>query len=443
MKVFLLMLAVLVLVSCNSNSESSTTQENGQTTGWDFNHDNLAQEQKHRKDDETLTRSQDVESDQSPEDEQTLEETDDQATNNQPNQEETRASRQKDRPSNRTPMALDNTLSGLPITPKSIMANGHGLLIANNMMYSHNIAIFDANTQENLQILSDTVNASDFDMVDLEGEITGAPVEAVWTKDGQYAYVSQYSLANIGAPADDLVTNGTNIAPSVVYRYSVTDQNWDQVIRVGRIPKYLALTPDESKLLVSNWGDSDLSIIDTQTAQEIDRIPLNSAPRGIVVLSDNQTAFVTAMFAHEVYEVNIETGESQLAFSMGEGSRPRHLILDNNEEKMYLTLSGTNELVRFDVETRTEERRSTIGPEPRTMEISADGTALYVVNYHDNSMSKIDIESMTEIQRLPTSIKPIGVSFEPTTNTVWVANYDGNISIFLDDSGEDLLQVKE
>lgn len=77
------------------------------------------------------------------------------------------------------------------------------------------------------------------------------------------------------------------------------------------------------------------------------------------------------------------------------------------------------------------------------MEISADGTALYVVNYHDNSMSKIDIESMKEIQRLPTSIKPIGVSFEPTTNTVWVANYDGNISIFLDDSGEDLLQVKE
>ena len=131
-------------------------------------------------------------------------------------------------PSNTTQLELVDILDGHPITPKSIVSNGQGKLLTNNMMYSHNVALFDAETLQLDHILSDSVDFSTFDVPGYEdyvGEIAGAPVEAVWTDDGQYAYVSNYSLAGVGASADDNCSHGDAITPSVVYRYSLAQQD--------------------------------------------------------------------------------------------------------------------------------------------------------------------------------------------------------------------------
>lgn len=131
-------------------------------------------------------------------------------------------------PSNTTQLELVDILEGHPITPKSIVSNGQGKLLTNNMMYSHNAALFDAETLQLDHVLSDSVDFSAFDVPGYEnyvGEIAGAPVEAVWTDDGQYAYVSNYSLAGVGASADDNCSHGDAITPSVVYRYSLAQQD--------------------------------------------------------------------------------------------------------------------------------------------------------------------------------------------------------------------------
>ncbi|WP_244325378.1 YncE family protein [Dolosigranulum pigrum] len=341
-------------------------------------------------------------------------------------------------PSSTTQLELVDILEGHPITPKSIVSNGQGKLLTNNMMYSHNVTLFDAETLQLDHVLSDSVDFSAFDVPGYEdyvGEIAGAPVEAVWTDDGQYAYVSNYSLAGVGASADDNCSHGDAITPSVVYRYSLAQQDWDQVIPVGRVPKYVALSPDQSKLLVSNWCDNSLSVIDTKTTKEIMQIPLNTFPRGIVVLPDNETAYVTAMYAHEVYRVNLSTGEHEVAFATGDYSKPRHLVLSPDGKTVYLTLSAANELWSFDAASGEILQKTATGLEPRTMEISEDGTALYVVNYDEATMSKFDANSLEEIQHVDTHASPIGVTYDQTTDTVWVANYNGTLHVF-DDTAE-------
>lgn len=86
-------------------------------------------------------------------------------------------------PSSTTQLELVDILEGHPITPKSIVSNGQGKLLTNNMMYSHNVALFDAETLQLDHVLSDSVDFSAFDVPGYEnyvGEIAGAPVEAVW-----------------------------------------------------------------------------------------------------------------------------------------------------------------------------------------------------------------------------------------------------------------------
>lgn len=306
-------------------------------------------------------------------------------------------------------------------------------MITNNMMYRHDVTLYDAETREVVNKLSDTVDADEFGLDYLSGQVSGAPVEAVWTQDGQFAYVSQYQVTDHGAVAEDNCSNGSAITPSLVYRYSVEQEDWDQVIPVGRVPKYVALSPDESTLLVSNWCDKSLSVVDTQTAEEIRQIPLNSMPRGIVVLPDNRTAYVTAMYADEVYRVDLDSGESEVALRTGD--RPRHLVLGKDREHVYLVVTGANQLLKLDTETFEVVDSASTGAEPRTMTISADGTALYVVNYNENTVSKFDAETLEELDRQPTGHLPIGVTHHAQGGEVWVANYSGSLSIY-DDTGK-------
>ncbi len=316
------------------------------------------------------------------------------------------------------------------ITPKSVVANGHGLAIANNMMYQNTVTFYDTETGELVQELADTISPGQLDVEGYPETVQGAPVEAVWTEDGQYAYVSQYRLADMGAAAYDDCRNGDAVAPSGVYRYSVADQDWDQFIEVGRVPKYQALTPDESRLLVTNWCDFDLSVIDTENGEEQMRVPLNSQPRGIAAMPDNRTAYVTAMYANELWKVDVESGEAEVIY--GEADFPRHLVLSPDAKTLYVTFSRSDLLVAFDTETDEVISSTPTGREPRTMDISADGTALYVVNYYEDTVSKFDAATLEEIDRRSTGHLPIGVSYDAMTGTVWVANYSGSITVYDD-----------
>lgn len=336
--------------------------------------------------------------------------------------------------SNTTALSHDTTLTEPEISPKSVVANGEGLVVANNMLYQNTITVYDAEEQELVQELSDEISPEEFGVEGYPKSVVGAPVEAVWTDDGEYSYVSQYRLEGLGAEAEDFCEAGDEIAPSAVYRYSADEQDWDQFIEVGRIPKYVELTPDGEHLLVSNWCDHDLSVVDTETGEEAMRIPLNSQPRGIVVMDDNRTAFVTAMFANEVYQVDLETGDSELLLNTGE--RPRHMVRDEAGENVYLTVAGANELLRLDPEAGEVTDSVETGAEPRTMTISEDGTALYVVNYDEDTISKFDADSLEEIQREPTDHLPIGVTYEASTDSVWVATYGGTLNVYDDSEPE-------
>lgn len=340
-------------------------------------------------------------------------------------------------PSNETRMTFEEIVTDGPSTPKSIISNGEGLLIANNMLYQHSVTIYDSETNELVKSLSDAVDLHSYGFTDYPADtlINGSPVEAVWTSDGDYAYVSNYLVAEYGGYADDACASGQTITPGFIYRFNAETLDWDQVIQGGRIPKYVALTSDDSTLLVSNWCDHDLSIIDVETGETIHRVPININPRGIVILPDDKTAYVTAQWAHELYRVDIENGTSEKV--MDTGTMPRHLVLSPEGDIMYLTISRENTILKMDAETAEILDRTTTGLEPRTTDISPDGTALYVVNYDEATVSKFDAITLEEIQREPVHDSPIGVTYDAKTGKVWVANYGGSFHVFNDLADDD------
>lgn len=316
------------------------------------------------------------------------------------------------------------------ISPKSVVASPGGLFLAQNMMYRHTITVYDR-SHELVATIPDTVNPTEFGLDGPDADVRGAPVEAAFTPDGRYAYVSNYAMYGAGYDREgtDTCSPADGYDDSTVYRLDLETLAIDQVIPVGSVPKYVAVTPDGSQVLVTNWCSYDLSIIDVATGTEVDRVELGRYPRGIAVTSDSSTAYIALMGTYDILVLDLDDGSSDLLTGIGRG--PRHLVLSPDDRTLYATINGEGIVAKIDLATQEVVTTAT-GQAPRSMDIAADGRSLYVVNYLGDTVSKVRTSDMSVLQTLDVADKPIGITYDRGTGQVWVASYSGVITVMDD-----------
>lgn len=333
-------------------------------------------------------------------------------------------------PSDQRVMSKAQVITAGPLTPKSVEASNGGLFFAQNMIYSHTVTVYDRSFALVKQI-PDTVNLAEWGFERHPGESKGGPVEMAFSHDGTKAYVSNYQMYGAGFdnPGDDKCNKG-GWDNSFLYRIDTATLAIDQVIEVGPVPKYVAVTPDDSTVLASNWCGYDLSVVDAATGKETRRIDIGRFPRGIAVMPDSRTAFVAAMGTKDIAVVNLASGAVEWIKGVGQG--PRHLVLDPKGQFLYATLNGEGKVAKIDVATRAVVAKVASPSQPRSMTIAPDGGSLYVVNYDSDAMSKIRTSDMQQIQRVPTGHHPIGITYDKVDHRVWVACYSGSLYVFDD-----------
>ena len=329
------------------------------------------------------------------------------------------------------------------LAPKSVVASGTGLYFVQNMMYRHTVSVFDSDRQLRAT-LTDSVDLNAFGYDAPAGIHQGAPVEAAFNSDGSYAFVSNYRMYGPGyAPNAGSDTCEKDIGQaSFVFRINTHLLEIDRLYPVGPVPKFLAVTPDDRLLLVSNWCGFDVSVIDLQTHETLAEIEVGRHPRGIAVTNDSATAYVAVMgstniavidlsqFVASVAQTETEDEAGGLSYLRDVGRWPRHLVLSPDDQILYASLSGDDAVVALDAGTGEELQRANTGRLPRSMAISDDGTALYVVNYESDTMTKLRTSDFSEIQSFDTADRPIGITYDSFSDEVWVSAYSGVIHVY-------------
>jgi YVTN family beta-propeller protein len=335
-------------------------------------------------------------------------------------------------PADQRHMVLIRTIGG-HISPKSVDASDTGLVFAQNMMYTHTVTVYDS-AGGFLKTIPDTVDMSLFGYSGHPGITHGAPVEAAFTPDSRYVYVSNYSMYGVGmgpegndscTPATALAAGDTN---SYVYRIDTKSLKIDQVIEVGLVPKFLAVTPNDKYLLVSNWCSFNLSIVDIATGKQVALLPMGAYPRGIAISPDSSTAYVAIMGSDVVQKVDLDN--LTLGSSFYVGSNPRHVVIDPTGKYLYVSLNAPGEVVKVDIATEQVLATRQTGDQCRSLAISTDGTTLYVVNYLSDTVTMLRASDLAVLQTVPTGVHPIGITYDATTGDVWVAVYSGQILVF-------------
>jgi YVTN family beta-propeller protein len=330
--------------------------------------------------------------------------------------------------SSETKMTLVKTITGA-ISPKSVRSSGNGLVSAHNMMYNHSITIYDANTFELIKTVPDSVQLSKFGYSKYSSFYKGAPVEGSYSPDGKYLYVTNYAMYGKGYNREghDTCSPASKFDSSFLYRINLSSYEIDAVYPVGSVPKVVEVTPDNKYVLVSNWCSYDLKVISVETQKTVKTIKIGRYPRGIAVSNDGKTAYVAEMGGNRIHVVNLDD------FSVSYipiGSNPRAIVLSPDNSMMYVTMNLSGKVASWNLSTNKAGKTVKTGKAARSLAISDDGSALFVVNFVSDTVSKVRTSDMKTVQTLKVCNEPIGITFDAPTQRTWVACYGGSIKIF-------------
>ncbi|MBC7917018.1 MAG: YncE family protein [Rhodoferax sp.] len=176
--------------------------------------------------------------------------------------------------------------------------------------------------------------------------------------------------ANAQVPSPPVfVLNSQDASVSVI-----DSATWKEVQRIptGKEPHHLYLTPDEKSLIVANAQGDSLLFLDPKTAA------VQRTVRGILDpyqlrFSPDMQWFVTA--ANRLNHVDIyrwNGSEPTLVKRIATGKTPSHLWIDSKSTTIYATMQDSDELVVIDLPTQTVKWRGKTGSLPADVFGTAD-----------------------------------------------------------------------
>ena len=325
-------------------------------------------------------------------------------------------------------MKLIHTING-SIAPKSVRTSADGVVSAHNMMYRHSVTVYDAKTFELLHTVSDSVSLKDFGYSKTAGNYKGAPVEGTFSPDGKYLYVSNYAMYGKGYTKEgtDICSPADKYDNSFVYRINRSNYQIDSVYPVGSVPKVVEVTPDNKYVLAANWCSYTVSVISVEKNKVVKTIKIGRYPRGIAISNDSSKAYVAEMGGNRIHVINLQDFTTSF---IPIGSNPRAIVLSPDNSMMYVTMNLSGRVASWNLATNTAGKSVKTGNAARSLAISKDGSALYVVNFKSDTMSRVRTSDMKVTQNIKVCNEPIGITYDVPTGNTWVACYKGQIKIF-------------
>jgi len=231
---------------------------------------------------------------------------------------------------------------------------------------------------------------------------SGGPTNRVYRlawQGGASWIMDSVALADSGAklypaglallPRQGLVAVVGNLSDSLYFIDAATLERRGAVA-VGHRP-YTAVA-DGSRLYVSDWGDSTVSVIDLSVSPPVRRSALFVGPHPSALALRGSELFVALAAANGVARVDLTTGQvrEQLTLALAPhappGSDPNALALSPDGRTLYVAMAGSNAVavVRLGAKGMRVAGLIPAGWYPSAVTASADGRTLYVANGKGN-----------------------------------------------------------
>ncbi len=181
----------------------------------------------------------------------------------------------------------------------------------------------------------------------------------------------------------------------------------------------MALDQPNGRLWVVNPDNASVSVLDTSTEALLSEFNLNAlaGATGVVkptsvAIDNNQDVWITDRDNHELIVLTPQ-GQLRQRIDTGYGSSPQAVLAANNGQFIYVSVGhgGSSEaqngqVIKYHGSTRQEMDRVEVGPLPRAMALTGDGSRLFVAEFlaRENHAAVWDINTSDMTANTPINL---------------------------------------
>jgi gliding motility-associated-like protein len=268
-----------------------------------------------------------------------------------------------------------------------------------------------------------------------------------WTNSNPLIGLAQSGSGNIPAftalnPGTTPITaaiTATLATPGLAY---TTDQIGDIVnaidlstnsviatVPVGTLPFDLAITPDDSKIYVTNIGSDNVSVIGTATNTVIATIPVGTAPWNLTIAPDGSRVYVGNYNSGSISVINTASNTVMATFPVEQW--PSGMAVSPDGSLLYLASAYYNNVQVINTSSYTLVATIPVGTSPWGITLSPDGSKLYVANQTPGNVSVINTATKTVIATIATGKGSGYLSISPDGSKLYVAVFYGSNDVWV------------
>jgi DNA-binding beta-propeller fold protein YncE len=231
----------------------------------------------------------------------------------------------------------------------------------------------------------------------------------------------------------------------VLWKFDTRSNAYAGQVMLGNFPATAQVTPDGSKVVVVNFnlhGDmvaSDVSVVRTDSLQEIARITTCAMPHGSRVNRAGTKHYSTCMMDEQLVEIDLDGLQVSRHFLLTKGVErgmmgaplvrgadaahaghdmsghglaqpaagsttcsPTWAQPSADDRTVWVACNGTSDLVEIDAASWTLRRRIPAGNGVYNLAVTRDGTKLVATNKRGQSVSVLDTKTGATLVTLPT-----------------------------------------
>lgn len=192
-------------------------------------------------------------------------------------------------------------------------------------------------------------------------------------------------------------------------------------INVGQGPWGVSLSPDYSKVYISNNVSGTVSVINTSSNAVTATITVGSDPEGVLVSRDGNNVYVANEASGTVSVIN--TLSNIVTATIHVGANPTQLAASPDGKTIYVSNHDARGTISV-INTAGNTVAATIGSlnYPTGLAISPDGSKLYVASDIQNNVTVINTANYSVITTIPTGAGSTGMAMTPDGSKLYVSN---------------------